>query len=194
MIAALIALSGCGSSAKLAPLATDALVLAYGDSLTYGTGANEEESYPAVLQSLIRRQVVRSGVPGELSGEGLARLPEVLDRVRPQLIILCHSGNDLLRHTGEAFAEANLRAMVRFAQARGIAVVLIAVPRPGLRLAPAGFYAAIAGDARTPVETAALADILSDNSMKSDLTHPNAAGYRKLAETVARLLKKTGAV
>jgi lysophospholipase L1-like esterase len=45
-----------------------------------------------------------------------------------------------------------------------------------------------------PNEETALKKILTDNSLKSDLVHPNAAGYARLAEAVATLLRKTGAV
>src|SRR5262245_56484194 len=101
IIAALLAFallaSGCSKPPRLPQLAADAVVLAFGDSLTFGTGANEEESYPAQLARLVQRKVAREGIPGEVSEAGLARLPAVLDLHQPRLLILCHGGNDFLR-------------------------------------------------------------------------------------------------
>jgi len=186
--------AACGGQPKLTPLSPNAVVLAFGDSLTFGTGANTAESYPARLETLIGRKVASAGVPGEASAEGLARLPSALNDARPQLVILCHGGNDLLRKLDEAQAANNIRAMVRLARAQGAQVVLVGVPKPGLLPSPAGFYADIAREFRLPYEETALKKILTDNGLKSDLVHPNAAGYARLAEAIAALLKKTGAV
>jgi lysophospholipase L1-like esterase len=188
-------LTGCsGGQPKLARLAPDSVVLAFGDSLTAGVGASPGESYPARLEALIGRKVVSSGVPGETSADGLARLPSALDEAKPQLVILCEGGNDFLQKLDEAKAADNLRAMVRLAQSRGAQVVLIAVPKPGLLPSPADFYATVAKEFRVPHEESALRKILTDNALKSDLVHPNAAGYARLAESIAALLRKTGAV
>jgi lysophospholipase L1-like esterase len=188
-------LASCGKAVpKLAPLALDAVVLALGDSLTFGTGAAATQSYPAALERLIGRKVVSAGVPGEVSASGLARLPAVLDHVQPQLLILCHGGNDLLRQLDTGALARNLRAMVRLARDRGIPVVLIAVPKPGLFPSAHPIYAEIAAELGVPIEQDALAQILTDNQLKSDPIHPNAQGYARLAERIADLLKKAKAL
>ena len=194
LIVLVVLVAACSGGPKLPRLAPDAVVLAFGDSLTFGTGANPHESYPARLEALIGRKVVASGVPGELSAEGLSRLSSALEETKPQLLILCHGGNDLLRKLDDAQAANNLRAMVRLAKTQGAQVVLIGVPKPGLLPSAAGFYEDIARELKLPYEDTALRKILTDNALKSDLVHPNAAGYARLAEAVAALLKKAGAV
>ncbi len=193
-IMAMAVLIACSSGAKSPRLAKDAVILAFGDSLTFGTGATLTESYPAILESLVGRRVVNSGVPGEVTGEGLSRLPGVLEREKPALLILCHGGNDLLRRLDQKQTANNLRAMIRLARARGIAVVIIAVPTPGIALSPPPFYRETAAEMKIPLEENALTMVLSDGALKSDYIHPNAAGYRRLAESIAALLKKSGAV
>ena len=194
LLALLLLASGCGQQAKLAALPADAVVLAFGDSLTYGTGANEEESYPAQLAKLAGRRVVREGVPGEVSASGLARLPAALDEYRPRLLLLCHGGNDFLQRLPREKAAENLRAMIRLAKSRGIDVLLIGTPEPGFTLTPAAFYAEIAKEFRIPYEGEVLGKILRDGNLKADQVHPNAQGYRLMAERVYDLLRKAGAV
>ena len=189
-----VAAAGCGRQPRLSALAPDAVVLAFGDSLTFGTGAGEQESYPAQLARLIGRTVMRAGVPGEVSADGLARLPEALDEHQPKLLILCHGGNDFLRRLPKQQAAANVRAMIRLATSRGIEVVLIGTPELGLTVTPPEFYAEVADEFRIPYEDGIVGKILRDASLKSDAIHPNARGYRLLAERVAELLRKAGAV
>lgn len=194
LAAVLLAGSGCGQKATLTPLAADAVVLAFGDSLTFGTGANEQESYPAQLAQLIGRRVVREGVPGEVSAAGLARLPSALDEHQPKLLLLCHGGNDFLQRQSKQAAAENLRGMIRLARSRGIQVLLIGTPEPGFTVTPPDFYAEIAKEFRLPYEGDVLTKILRDSSLKSDQVHPNAQGYRLMAGRVADLLGKSGAI
>ncbi len=187
-------LNACSSGHSLPPLPAHGVVLAFGDSLTYGTGAAEEASYPAVLSELIGREVVNAGIPGEISAQGLARLPAILAEVSPDLLLLCHGGNDFLRQMDEAETRANVAAMIRLAQEQGISVVLIGVPQFGLFLSPADFYQALAEEFKIPYESHALSDILSNNSLKSDTVHPNALGYRVLAEGIKGVLVDAGSL
>jgi lysophospholipase L1-like esterase len=189
-----VGLAACSSPAKLPHFADDAVIVAFGDSLTFGTGVEPAQSYPAVLEKMIGRRVVNAGVPGEVTGEGLSRLPEILEREKPVLLLLCHGGNDQLRRLNQQQAANNIREMIRLAQKREVAVVLIAVPAPGLSLSPPPMYREIAKELSLPLEEETLSTVLADSSLKSDYIHPNAAGYRRLAESLVTLLKKSGAI
>jgi acyl-CoA thioesterase I len=190
----LLLIWGCGERPKLERLPSDAVVLAFGDSLTFGTGATEQESYPAQLEALIGRKVVRAGVPGEVSAQALARLPDALDEHAPKLLLLCIGGNDFLRRLGNPQAERNVRDMVQLAKSRGVAVLLIGTPEPGLSVSPPAFYAAIAKELRVPYEGGIIGEVLIDRALKADPIHPNARGYRIIAERLAEKLKQSGAI
>lgn len=196
VLACLLWLPACSDTVpSLNKLPDDAVVVAFGDSLTYGTGAKDNETYPYYLSQIIQRDVINAGNPGELSAEGRQRLPQVLDKHQPDLLILCHGGNDLLRKKNREKLTANLKAMIGQAKQRGIQVMLIGVPEPALfLLESAPFYAKIAHSENIPLEREALPAIESNDTLKSDPIHPNAAGYRKLAQAIAKLLKTAGAV
>ena len=191
----LSALAACGEKPPPLPkLGAGDVVLAFGDSLTYGTGAGTEEAYPNVLAKLLSRTVVGAGVPGETTADGLDRLPAVLDEIRPRLMLLCMGGNDMLRKSDFASIESNLRAMVQLARARGIGVVLIGVPTPELFGGPPEFYGRLAKQLSLPLENKVMQEVLFDHGLKSDPIHPNAKGYRRIAEAIADLLRRAGAV
>jgi lysophospholipase L1-like esterase len=189
-------LTACSSSQPtLSPLADDAVILAYGDSLTFGTGSNTKtESYPAVLAKLTRRQVVNAGVPGEVSSEGLERLTNMLEHHKPDLVILCHGGNDLIRRLDKRQLQSNLNQMINLIQQQGAQVVMVAVPTLGLGLTVPNLYPELASQHQLAIEMDVLVDVESDPTLKSDPIHPNAEGYQIMASQIYQLLQQVGAV
>ncbi len=165
-------------------------ILAFGDSLTFGYGAEASQSYPAYLSKLLGVDVINEGVNGELSREGVARLPLLLEQYRPDLVILCHGGNDILQKKSLEQLQRNVEKMAVLAQQSGSDVLLVGVPDLslfGLDVLP--LYERVADRHGLMIESDVLAEILSDTTLKSDSIHPNALGYAAMAQALYKVLQ-----
>lgn len=191
------ACAGCSQSSKvdLPYLGSDARILAFGDSLTFGTGAKQEESYPAVLGGLIGRDVINMGTPGDETSHGLKKLGPALDSIQPDLLILCLGGNDFLRKRPAATIRQNLETLIEQAKQREVPTILLGVPEPAIIAMDAHpMYEELAKKHDLVLENDILSEVLSDGDTKSDLIHPNKQGYRMVAEALAELLRKAGSI
>jgi lysophospholipase L1-like esterase len=166
-------------------------ILCVGDSLTNGYGVPEGESYPDHLKRLTGMHIIKSGINGETSSEGLQRLPNLLQKYRPKLTILCYGGNDILQKHSISQLKQNLKKMISLCRAEGSDVLLISVPDITLfGLEPLSLYEELSEETGTPLLSGTLSAILEDPTLKSDQIHPNAEGYRKIAEDLYEKIKK----
>ena len=175
------------------PIQQSDKILAFGDSLTYGYGATTQESYPAVLGAMTGLEIINAGINGETSSEGLRRLPALLGDTHITHMILCFGGNDILQKLSRTQLKQNLRQMIKIAKSRGVKVLLISVPDIGiLGLSALDLYEEVADETDTPLLSGVLAEILSDPRLKGDQVHPNAEGYRVLAERIEEKCREMG--
>jgi len=196
LIILFVFLAACNNTtAVFEKISQDAVIIAFGDSLTYGTGASHNADYPNILSSLSSHQVINAGVPGEISRDGLERLPEILDEYQPELVVLIHGGNDILRRIPQQQTRDNLIKMIQLTKQRNIKVVMLGVPEFGLfLLSSSEIYQQVAEAQKVPIDLETLAEILSNNQLKSDTIHPNDKGYKLMAESIFNLLVESGAL
>jgi acyl-CoA thioesterase-1 len=178
--------------------ATAALVV-LGDSLSAGYGIRIEDGWVALLGQRLAAQgygyrVVNASVSGETTAGGLARLPRVLDRQRPAVLIVELGANDGLRGLPVAELRRNLAEIVAHARAAGARVLLVGTPLP-LNYGPeysadyAASFAAVAGAARVPLVPSLLDGVAADErNFQADRLHPTAAVQPQLLDTVWRAL------
>jgi acyl-CoA thioesterase-1 len=85
----LLTLTACGSEQPKYPsLVEGAVVLAFGDSITHGTGARSGEDYPSVLAQRTGWQLVNAGLPGDTADRARERIAPLLDKHAPELVII----------------------------------------------------------------------------------------------------------
>lgn len=193
-----VALAGCGPKPiKARPVPPGAVVLALGDSLTFGTGAPPQDAYPAELARLTGWDVLNAGVPGNTSAQARERLAALLETAGAQLLILSIGGNDFLRRLPEAETRAHVEAICDTTLARGLQVMLLAVPRPSLgaaigSLSDHPMFAEIASTRPIVLQRDGWSEVLSDPELRSDAIHANARGYAQQARNVVATARAAG--
>ena len=163
-------------------------IVAFGDSITEGVGsAGPGTTYPEQLAERLGRPVVNLGVSGDTTAEGLARIDQVIAE-DPWLVVVELGGNDLLHQVPIERTEANFDAILERLLAARVVPVLVEIRGPLFGGRYRDLFERLRDRYHVPLIEDALPDVLSDPALKSDEIHPNAAGYAKLAEAVAREL------
>jgi len=178
------------SNIQTTPLQPKERILAFGDSLTYGSGAHSQ-SYPIQLQNIIQKEVINAGIPGETSSQGLERFPALLQEHHPALVILCHGGNDIIRQQSKITLKENLVKMIQMSKKIGAQVLLVGVPDFHMfGFTTDTLYEEVAEQENILYEGEILSKIENDPALKSDRIHPNAKGYGLMAKAFAEILRE----
>lgn len=118
-----------------AALAESGVILIVGDSLSAGYGIGLDRSWPALLQQRLAERgyphrVENASISGETTQGGLTRLGALLERHRPQLVIVELGANDGLRGIAIPEAERNLTRMIEMSGGHGIDTLLFEMRIP----------------------------------------------------------------
>lgn len=196
--AAALTVSACRSEVKKGrPVAKGAVVLAFGDSLTEGYGASSQASYPTMLASMTGWRVVNGGVSGDTTADALKRLPALLQQHKPELVLTCIGGNDMLKRLSVTKMRSNITQICEHIKAHGAQNMLIAVPELSLlgavtgRLKDHPAYQELSKQLDLPLQEEAWSEVLSDERLKSDAIHGNEKGYARFTELLVKSLRQS---
>lgn len=184
-------------------------VLVLGDSISAAHGVASEEGWVGLLRERLAREgyrygVVNASVGGDTTSGGVARLPQTLERHRPEIVVIELGGNDGLRGLPLDAMEANLFEMIRLARDAGSRPLLV-----GIRLPPnygpayvdrfVAVYRRVAEQADVPLVPRLLQGVGERREwMQPDGIHPNADGHAQILDniwpTLERMLDEETAV
>ena len=163
-------------------------IIAFGDSLTYGYGAEPNESYPAELARLTGKDIINLGVSGNTALDGLNRIKE-LDGYRPYMVLIEFGANDYMRKRPFEQTQNSLKSIVDYVQQKGAVAVIIDTGGPGMGKY-SDYMKDLAKQKRAVFVPAILKGIFTKRELKSDMVHPNAKGYKLIAQKVHKHIKE----
>jgi acyl-CoA thioesterase-1 len=163
-------------------------VLVLGDSLSAEYGLARGAGWVALLEQKLRAQqidarIVNASVSGETTSGGRTRLPALLSKHKPAIVVIELGANDGLRGLPVAAAEANLRAMVTQARGVGAQVLLVGMRMPpnyGRDYADKFFamFGALSKDMKAPLAPFMLDGVADKTELfQADRLHPLASAH-----------------
>lgn len=165
-------------------------IVAFGDSLVQGVGATEGGDFVSLVSAEIGRPIVNLGKSGDTTRSALTRLDLVLAE-NPDVVILLLGGNDYLQRIPKEETFANIGTIISRVQEKGAAILLLGVRGGAIRDTYEAGFAKLARTYQTGYVSNVLDGLLNDRTLMSDAIHPNNAGYKIIADRVAKELRES---
>jgi acyl-CoA thioesterase-1 len=157
-------------------------IICFGDSLTFGTGAPSDKSYPAQLAEMIGQPVINSGIPGDTTASALQRLEQDVLAKSPRIVLITLGGNDMKNGIDKKAAFTNLKEIIEAIQAKDSLVVIGGVKMLFWDRGYEAEYEKLADETGALLIPNVLKGLVGHNDLMSDTIHPNAAGYEIMAK------------
>ena len=182
-------------------------IVIIGDSLSAGFGVEAEKTWAKLLQQRLKQQnynyrVVNASITGDTTRGGVSRLPELLEREKPVIVIIELGGNDGLRGFSLKLIRKNLSKMIQLSQDAGASVLLAGVRLPinygqKFREKFEAIFIELAEQHRIALVPKILKDVATrPELMQADGIHPSASGQPVMLNNVwpqlLPLLNSTG--
>lgn len=166
------------------------VVVALGDSLTEGIGANTGNDYVAVLERILEIEIVNEGRSGDTTEDGLRRLEDDVLSRNPGIVLVLLGGNDYLRRIPRETTFSNLATIIDRIHKRGAVVLLLGVRGGLFGDSYADDYEKLAREKGVAFIPNVLEGILGDQNVMYDSIHPNDQGYERIAHRIAPVLER----
>ncbi len=176
-------------------------VLVLGDSLSAAHNIPADAGWVSLLDKRVRQQsktpprIVNASMSGETTAGALTRLPGLLAKEKPTVVVIALGGNDALRGLTPAQVQGNLEKMLLASRAAGAKVLLLGIDvppnyGPAYRQRLAAAYRALADTYKVPLLPFLLEGVaLRPGLMQADGLHPTAQAQPKVLDNVWPLLK-----
>lgn len=110
-------------------------IVILGDSLSAAYGMETSESWPSLLQRRLDEdghayRVFNSSIAGDTTQGGLARLPRLLEKQQPSIVMIELGGNDGLRGLPLEVTRGNLAKMIELSRSADAQVIISEIRIP----------------------------------------------------------------
>ncbi len=175
-------------------------LLVLGDSLSAGYQMPADKSWPTLLPEILAQQsqpttVINASISGDTSGNGLARLPQLLTQYKPDVVLIELGANDGLRGFAPKILRNNLSQIITLIKKVGSQPLLMQIeipPNYGKRYTElfSNTYPNLSQSFNVPLLPFFLIDIIvKPQLMMKDGLHPTAEAQPLIAQFMAQQLK-----
>ena len=181
--------SGCSASIKNLDNQGQNIIC-FGDSITKGQDAIPNNSYPEILEKMIKKKITNAGVSGDTTASALKRLESAVLNKNPRLVIVELGGNDFLRKIPKKTTLKNLEIIILKIQKTGSAVAICDISSGFIFSSYRKNFKILAKKTGSIFIPSLLEGVLDNPALKYDHIHPNASGYNLIAQRIYKEITK----